>query len=89
MLRARLLLEEVKISHPNTDPALASSKAEPPLGSDIPKAGPSSGLNLCSEEGIGVLVWFSITGFLQSPLKSREKLPLTQVRSDPDTEHKA
>lgn len=37
----------------------------------VQKAGPSS-----------VLAWFLINGFLQSPLKLRKKITLTQVSSD-------
>lgn len=57
----------------------------------IPETGSSSGLNLCSERGLRVLVWFGdfFNYWPQSPLKQRDKLTLTQASSDPDTEHEA
>lgn len=68
--------------HLKKDAVLPASEAESLLSSNIPKAGPSSALNLCFEEGVRVLVWFLNSSFIQSPWKSRGKLLPTQVSFD-------
>lgn len=54
-----------------------------------PKLDPALIWTSVQRRGYEFSVGFLSTGFLQSPLKSREKLPLPQASSDWDTKHKA